>query len=68
MAPLRSDLLSGDLRLFYLLWLTAVEDGDLEDDEKEPLPGIGPSPVRSKRSPISSISIRTWCKSPPRSP
>ena len=42
MAPLRSDLLSGDLRLFYLLWLTAVEDGDLEDDEKEPLPGIGP--------------------------
>ncbi len=42
MAPLRSDLLSGDLRLFYLLWLTAVEAGDLEDDEKEPLPGIGP--------------------------
>ena len=42
MAPLRSDVLSGDLRLFYLLWLTAVEAGDLEDDEKEPLPGIGP--------------------------
>ena len=42
MAPLRSDLLSGDLRLFYLLWLTAVEAGDLEHDEKEPLPGIGP--------------------------
>ena len=42
MAPLRSDLLSGDLRLFYLLWLTAVEAGDLEDDENEPLPGIGP--------------------------
>ena len=42
MAPLRSDLLSGDLRLFYLLWLTAVEAGDLEDDEEEPLPGIGP--------------------------
>ncbi len=42
LAPLRSDVLMGDLRLFYLLWLTAVEAGDLKDDEKEPLPGIGP--------------------------
>jgi hypothetical protein len=25
LAPLRSDVLGGDLRLFYLLWLTAVE-------------------------------------------
>ena len=32
----------GDLRLFYVLWLTAVEAGHLRDDEKEPLPGIGP--------------------------
>ena len=40
--PLRADLLAGDLRLFYLLWLTAAEAGDLSDDEKEPLPGIGP--------------------------
>ena len=30
------------LRLFYLLWLTAAEAGDLSDDEKELLPGIGP--------------------------
>jgi hypothetical protein len=26
LAPLRADVLSGDLRLFYLLWLTAVQD------------------------------------------
>lgn len=42
LAPLRVDLLVGDLRLFYLLWLTAVDAGDLSGDEKEPLPGIGP--------------------------
>ena len=42
LAPVRADLLSADLRLFYLLWLTAVEAGDLEGDEEEPLPGIGP--------------------------
>ena len=42
LAPLRADLLAGDLRLLYLLWLTAAEAGDLSDDEKEPLPGIGP--------------------------
>ncbi|MDO9714463.1 hypothetical protein, partial [Paracraurococcus sp. LOR1-02] len=42
LAPLRADLLTGDLRLFYLLWLTAVEAGDIEEDEPEPLPGLGP--------------------------
>lgn len=42
LAPLRSDLLAGDLRVFYLLWLTAVEDDVLEADEEEPMPGIGP--------------------------
>ena len=42
LVPLRAELLAGDLRLFYLLWLTAAEAGDLSDDEKEPLPGIGP--------------------------
>lgn len=42
-APLRSDVLSGDLRLFYLLWLVAVQDGLVDDGEVEPLPGIGPS-------------------------
>jgi hypothetical protein len=42
LAPLRADVLSGDLRLFYLLWLTAVQDNLVADDEVEPLPGIGP--------------------------
>ena len=35
-------MLAGDLRLFYILWLTAVERGLLADDQEEPLPGIGP--------------------------
>jgi len=42
LAPLRTDLLSGDLRLFYLLWLTAVQDERVPDTESEPLPGIAP--------------------------
>ena len=42
MAPLRADVLAGDWRLFYLLWLTAVESGRLHDTDTEPLPGIGP--------------------------
>lgn len=39
---MRADLLAGDLRLFYLLWLSAVQDELLTDDTREPLPGIGP--------------------------
>ncbi|MDE0696534.1 MAG: hypothetical protein OXH76_11970 [Boseongicola sp.] len=42
LAPLRSDLLSGDLRLAYLLWLAAADREMLEDDAREPLSGIGP--------------------------
>ena len=42
LAPLRAEVLSGDLRLFYLLWLTALEDGELKADETEPLAGLGP--------------------------
>lgn len=42
LAPLRADVVSGDLRLFYLLWLTAVENEALGEDAAEPLPGIGP--------------------------
>ena len=42
LAPLRTDLLSGDRRLLYLIWLMGVDDGVLGDDELEPLPGIGP--------------------------
>ena len=42
LAPLREDVLSGDSRAFYLLWLLAVEEGGLRDDAVEPLPGTGP--------------------------
>ena len=42
LTPLRAEVLGGDLRLFYLLWLTAVEADAFEADEPEPMPGIGP--------------------------
>ncbi len=42
LAPLRAEVLAGDLRLFYLLWLTAVQDEIFEADTPEPMPGIGP--------------------------
>ena len=41
-APLRADVLGGDLRLFYLLWLSGVEADMFAADEPEPMPGIGP--------------------------
>lgn len=40
--PLRADVLGGDLRLFYLLWLMAVEWELVDDNEAEPMSGIGP--------------------------
>jgi hypothetical protein len=42
LAPLRTDVLSGDLRLFYLAWLAAVGYGGVDAAAIEPLPGIGP--------------------------
>ena len=42
MEPLRADLIEGDLRLFYLLWLANLESGEADADATEPLPGIGP--------------------------
>ncbi|MDA9498411.1 hypothetical protein [Bradyrhizobium sp. CCBAU 11357] len=42
LAPLRADLLSGDLRLFYLVWLTVVQNELIAEDEIEPLPGLAP--------------------------
>lgn len=42
LAPLRADLLSGDLRVLYLAWLIGVQWGTVPADKMEPLPGIGP--------------------------
>ena len=42
LAPLRTDVLGGDLRLFYLLWLSAVEADIFQPEQTEPMPGIGP--------------------------
>ena len=42
LAPLRGELLAGDMRMAYMLWLWGVETGRVPDDEQEPLPGIGP--------------------------
>lgn len=41
LAPLRTDLLSGDLRVLYLAWLIGVQWEIVPGNEMEPLPGIG---------------------------
>lgn len=49
LAPLRGDIILGDLRAFYLIWLMAVENSLIGDEEMEPLPGMGPlsAPLRA---------------------
>jgi hypothetical protein len=42
LAPLRADILNGDLRLFYLVWLMAVEAGVAADDAVEPAIVLSP--------------------------
>lgn len=42
LAPLRSDLLHGDTRLLYLLWLTEAEYEEMPAETPEPDPGLGP--------------------------
>ena len=42
LAPLRANILAGDLRMFYLLWLMAVEADVFANDTPEPLPGVDP--------------------------
>ena len=68
LAPLRNDVLSGDLRLFYLLWLTAVERNYLRDEGTEPLPGIAPlsAPLEafSEFFQIDSDLVRAAAESP----
>lgn len=42
LAPLRAEVLAGDLRLFVLLWLMQVENGWTPDETIMPAPGFGP--------------------------
>lgn len=42
LAPLRSDLLSGDWRAFYMVWLRSASKGEIPETATEPLPGLGP--------------------------
>ena len=42
LAPLRADLLAGDRRVLYLIWLMAVEYQFARPESPEPLDGIGP--------------------------
>ncbi len=41
--PVRAEVMAGDLRLFYLAWLLAVLNGEVDEDELEPPvpPGLG---------------------------
>lgn len=41
LAPLRDDLLRGDLRPLYLGWLAGVDSGEVDEDSQEPLPPPG---------------------------
>jgi hypothetical protein len=42
LAPLRAEVLAGDLRLFVLLWLMQVENGWTRDETVMPAPGLEP--------------------------
>lgn len=41
LAPIREELLRGDLRSLYIGWLAAVTMGIVDDDDSEPLPMAG---------------------------
>ncbi len=36
LAPVRTDLMRGDLRVAYLAWLLALQAGQVDDDDAEP--------------------------------
>jgi hypothetical protein len=42
LAPVRTDLMRGDLRVAYLAWLLAIQAGEVDDDDAEPTvpPGL----------------------------
>jgi hypothetical protein len=50
LTPLRAEVLAGDLRLFYRLWLTAVDADTFEADEPDARNRADDSGTRSFRS------------------
>lgn len=51
--PLRTELMQGDLRCFYLSWLLAAQAGELANDEEEP---VVPSGLRSLSAALQSFA------------
>jgi antitoxin component of MazEF toxin-antitoxin module len=51
--PLRTELMQGDLRCFYLSWLLAAQAGELADEEEEP---AVPSGLRSLSAALQSFA------------
>ena len=47
LAPVRAELLGGDLRPAYLAWLLAIQDGDLDENSLEPFVPVGLSRLTS---------------------
>lgn len=46
LSPLREDILAGDYRLLYLLWLYDIQGVPYDEDIFEPMPGAGPMTPR----------------------
>ena len=53
LAPLREDILGGDMRALYLGWLTCVQQGGVEDDIPEP---PVPAGLASLTPPLQSLA------------
>jgi hypothetical protein len=53
--PLRAEIAAGDLRAFYLAWLSAVGAGFLEDDEDQEEPPLPPG-LGSLPAPLTALA------------
>lgn len=65
LAPLRAEVLAGDLRLFYLLWLKRPKPRYSRLAGRSPCPGLGRCRQAWKLSQNSSASILTLSKRRP---
>ena len=55
LAPVRDELLRGDLRSLYIGWLTAVTGEMMDDDEMEPLPVSGLGSLTSSQQALADF-------------